>query len=262
MFPFIRWDEQILVEKVSPENTRIGDIVLFQSDKGIKVCHRVVRIQNRNGTLWFQTKGERSRFYDAPISQEAILGKVIALKRKMRLIALNEKSRDYYLFRFESLFARCILSIKKPLSATIYFLQRFRPYRLILGPVLCRDIRFEVSDEENAYRFVACKRDMTVASVYLAYSDNLPHTGWWLWSLKVKLLYRRLGIAKQLVENLISFTRERGIQNLYLNVSTQDPAVLGFYEGLGFNIIPGSERRYENPERTFVYMRWASDHES
>lgn len=124
MFPFIRWNEQILVKKVPPEKVGIADVILFQSDKGIKVCHRIVKIEDKDGTLWFQAKGDRNKFYDDPFSQQVILGEVIAIKRKMHLIELYTEGWRSFLYKFDCFIARCIFLIKKILAKIISFLQQ------------------------------------------------------------------------------------------------------------------------------------------
>ena len=40
------------------ENVKVGDIIGFKLDTGQRVTHRVVDIQNKDGKLWFQTKGD------------------------------------------------------------------------------------------------------------------------------------------------------------------------------------------------------------
>jgi len=127
MFPFIRWDEQILVKRVPPEKLNIGDIILFQSEKGDKICHRLARIESRDGLLWFQTKGERSKFYDPPVSQQAILGKVIAIKRRRHLRGFPLKRWRFFSEKFDGFFAGSVFFIKKLLKRIIFLLKRTGP---------------------------------------------------------------------------------------------------------------------------------------
>jgi hypothetical protein len=127
MFPFIRWDEQILVKRVLPEKLNIGDIILFQSEKGDKICHRLAKIESRDGLLWFQTKGERSKFYDPVVSQQAILGKVIAIKRRRHLRGFPLKRWRFFSEKFDGFFAGSVFFIKKLLKRVIFLLKRTGP---------------------------------------------------------------------------------------------------------------------------------------
>ena len=255
MFPFIRWNEQILVKKVSPEKIERENVILFQSAQGSKVCHRVVKIEDKDGRLWFQTKGDRNSFYDPPVNQQAVLGKVIAVKRRMQLRELSAEGVSAFLYELDCFLARSIFHLRKLLGKTISLLQQYRLYKRVFGPLLLKNIEFKMLREEDEYKFFASKNNQIIAQVYLNYSEENPHLGWWTWSLKVRILYRRLGIGRRLLENVIEFVRKKGGCNLYLNVSGENSAALRFYEGLGFRVIPGSERFYEPNRRTFIYMK-------
>lgn len=86
MFPFIRWREYVIVKKVAGETLQPGDVVVFREDSGHAVCHRIVAIDVRSGKRWFRTKGDQRREDDAPVPEQAILGKVIAVRKKYGLL--------------------------------------------------------------------------------------------------------------------------------------------------------------------------------
>lgn len=94
MFPFICWNEYIVVKDVLPQKIEIGDIVLFSSNNNSKVAHRVVKKGFVNGSLIFQTKGDRNNFLDEPIETNRIIGKVIVLRRKNKVFGLPSKGRE------------------------------------------------------------------------------------------------------------------------------------------------------------------------
>lgn len=255
MFPFIHWDECIVVKKMPADLIRLGDVIVFGADGKQKVCHRVVKIEERDGLLWFHTKGDRNRFCDKPLRQEKILGRVVALRRKTVLVALSVKGIRYLLFRFDCIFTWVVFRIRRFLAKIISLLQRYNLYRMVAKPILSRGIYFDVSDQKTRYGFSASKNNRKIGSVYLYYSENYPHPGWWLGSLEVRSLYRRLGIGKQIVRNLIGFALDKGIDILYLNVCKENSIALRLYEKSGFSIEPGSERFNENLRQTFVYMQ-------
>ncbi len=39
-------------------NVKVGDIIGFQRESGQRITHRVIAIEDRDGKLWFQTKGD------------------------------------------------------------------------------------------------------------------------------------------------------------------------------------------------------------
>lgn len=119
MFPFIRRNEEILVAKAPPEDIAIGDVILFKSENGDKVCHRIIKIENKDGALWFRAKGDRNKSSGELISQRDVLGKVIAVKRRMGLMGLRAGGRRSFLWKCDSFLARSMSSVKKILKNII-----------------------------------------------------------------------------------------------------------------------------------------------
>jgi signal peptidase I len=120
MFPFVRWNEYIVVKKVSPKAIRYGDIAVFSYNGRIKFCHRVVKIEEKDGNLWFQTKGDRNSFPDTPVREEMLLGKVIAVKRRLSLIGLPYQGGELLLYKLDCLFIWGKSLAKRTLSKIIF----------------------------------------------------------------------------------------------------------------------------------------------
>lgn len=57
----------------------------------------------------------------------------------------------------------------------------------------------------------------------------------------VKKQYRRKGIARQMIEFLVDYLKERGYQKLYLEVKSSNLEAIALYEKLGF--VKFNERR-------------------
>lgn len=88
MFPTIKDGETICVEPVAPETLKLGDIVLYRFSRGV-IAHRVKRINRQtNGTLSFVLRGDSSATDDQPINATEILGRVVAVERDGRTLAL------------------------------------------------------------------------------------------------------------------------------------------------------------------------------
>ena len=78
MFPLIRTGDRITI---SPEkDPAVGDIIVFGRDDDM-VCHRLVRIFEREGTKYFQTRGDSFFGLDEPVTAGQILGKVVKIER-------------------------------------------------------------------------------------------------------------------------------------------------------------------------------------
>lgn len=95
MFPFIIWNEYIIVKKINPQQLKINDVILFNNGQK-KVCHRLKKIFKKNKRLFFQTKGDHNKFFDQPIEEKKVLGKIIAIKRKMGLIKISSQSENLF----------------------------------------------------------------------------------------------------------------------------------------------------------------------
>lgn len=101
MFPFIRWNEYILVKRVPLDSISLGDAIVFGAQGKDKICHRVVRVEEVSGKFWFYTKGDKNKFFDGPVSQGKILGRVIAIKRRGRFIKLSTRDFFYFIYKLQ-----------------------------------------------------------------------------------------------------------------------------------------------------------------
>lgn len=79
MFPLIYTGDRITV---SPEKSpSIGDLMVFKSNDQM-VCHRLVRVFEKDGMKYYQTRGDSFFNLDEPITLDQILGKVIRIERE------------------------------------------------------------------------------------------------------------------------------------------------------------------------------------
>jgi len=91
MYPTIRENEAITVEPVAPQDVKVGDIILYRSEKSV-VAHRVIRIEKgRGNTLRFILREDTWGTLDAPVEADQILGKVVSVERAGRIIDVYSK---------------------------------------------------------------------------------------------------------------------------------------------------------------------------
>lgn len=69
--------------------------------------------------------------------------------------------------------------------------------------------------------------------------------------------FRKKGIAKTLVENILEELKETDCRFLYLEVRASNNAARELYEGFGFKVIGTRKRYYNKPEEDAVIMRLA-----
>ena len=113
MYPTIRNGDVITVTPLGASSVTNSDIILYQHGSGV-TAHRAMRIikrseenscsapkgpQDRSSreTLEFYVRGDAAINYDAPVSSEQILGKVVSIERNGRRI-------DPYNFRVKLLY--------------------------------------------------------------------------------------------------------------------------------------------------------------
>jgi hypothetical protein len=109
MIPLFDDGTPLVVRYVPPEEIRIGDIAVFRFNNGI-VSHRIIRKFRKGGRLYFWEKND-SGFAARLIPGEAIIGKVIGLKKENEIIKLEKgiwnwtnRFVGYYWFFFYSLY--------------------------------------------------------------------------------------------------------------------------------------------------------------
>lgn len=117
MYPLIREREDILHIKKSDAYRR-GDIILYKTDLGKYVLHRILKIKGDS----IITAGDYNYFKDSPISKDNVLGILISIKKKDGSIILLDKSKKcrrffYTYFFYPKAFIQKILAflhLRKP----------------------------------------------------------------------------------------------------------------------------------------------------
>jgi len=74
MTPLIR--DQATLEVARPSTYWPGDVVVVQASSGAYLVHRLIGALPRNGVLKVFTQADSSRWPDAAVTQDALLGKV------------------------------------------------------------------------------------------------------------------------------------------------------------------------------------------
>ena len=79
----------VLVEKISSESVNVGDIVMYYSEDGVYITHRVIEETNQSGVTQFVTKGDNNPSADLKIvTAEQVKGRIIGMIPKLGKLAL------------------------------------------------------------------------------------------------------------------------------------------------------------------------------
>ena len=96
MQPTIEDGELITVAPVEPESVKRGDILLYQNERGV-FAHRVVGVVKGTFTINggdsppYLLRGDASVSCDAPVRLEQVIGRVVAVQRGGRSLALDSR---------------------------------------------------------------------------------------------------------------------------------------------------------------------------
>jgi signal peptidase I len=92
MQPTIEDGEVITVAPITPTAAKRGDILLYQSECGVK-AHRVVGIRRsaKGEDVNYFMRGDASMDHDDPVRPEQVLGLVVTVERKGRRIDLTSR---------------------------------------------------------------------------------------------------------------------------------------------------------------------------
>jgi signal peptidase len=88
MHPTIRDGEAVTVEPVNALHVRRGDVLLYETTRGV-IAHRAVHIRvGKNAARAFVVRGDAADSSDERVEDSQILGRVISVERGERTIAL------------------------------------------------------------------------------------------------------------------------------------------------------------------------------
>ena len=97
MFPILKNGDKAIINKVTPQSIKKGDIILERLYNSI-VGHRVITINKSNQNFKIVTRGDNCRNNDPTIQGEDVLGKVVGFTRNGKEYLFN--SFYYQIFRF------------------------------------------------------------------------------------------------------------------------------------------------------------------
>jgi ATP-binding cassette subfamily B protein len=97
MYPTLQDGDLGRVEKCSPDELKIGDIVVFKAHDKL-VAHRLVDIFHQNDVRMYRTKGDKNYQKDAPFTGEDLFGRITSFERKNRFKKLDSPVRKFQRF--------------------------------------------------------------------------------------------------------------------------------------------------------------------
>ncbi len=66
-------------------------------------------------------------------------------------------------------------------------------------------------------------------------------------SIAVRKEFRKQGAGKELLEAMVSFSKEAGVKRIFLEVRVSNETAISFYKGNGFSEVGKRPKFYDNP---------------
>lgn len=118
MWPFLRDKDTVLVRPSRLKEISLGQIILAKKDN-LFLCHRLFRKRKE----FFQTKADSLFGLDCVLEEKYLLGKVVAIERKGRLIKVDKRVDLYWGF-----FILCFTLLISPLFPFVRKIRRILRY--------------------------------------------------------------------------------------------------------------------------------------
>ena len=120
MFPLISTGDKITI--TPGKHFGIGALIVFRRDEQM-VCHRLVKVFEKGGVKYYQTRGDSLFGLDEPVTSDQILGRVTKIER-----------RDVSLARRLLLLIHPILKFGRMNAFAVAILIRLKTFILKPGP--------------------------------------------------------------------------------------------------------------------------------
>ena len=246
MYPTLRKGDQLTVEPASPTSLQVGDVILFHQWDQL-ICHRVVALEKVGIGARIVTKGDAATGAGEVLDLGQVLGRVVAVRRSGLGCAGLSMLTDRCRTRLSPLVAQALLR-----------LQGLRPYRQIMRALVsrCFDYSIGVPEGRRWYRYDRLCRDRsapglsghqgfrllaklggsTVASLHVVPRGE----DYWLEALFVRLRYRGLGVASQLLTFACEIAVRSEARTLLAVLEQENQAARGLLAKTGFRPLPTS----------------------
>lgn len=96
MYPLIQEGNICRFAIFDPNHVKKGDILLYCTNSGQLIAHRLVTIKFTNGEFMYELKGDTNLYHDKPISKDQILGKLITINKRKKKIYLDDFSPVFW----------------------------------------------------------------------------------------------------------------------------------------------------------------------
>jgi signal peptidase I len=252
MYPTLWKGDRLTVEPAPPTSLQVGDLLLFH-DRGRLICHRLVAMQENGDRQRLITKGDAMTGLGETIQPEQVLGKVVAVARRWPWARTSGWAGSQAM-RIDLAREWLIHLIAQGLQ----YLQGLRGYRWIMRSLLSRSFAFYLGVPEGSQWFsyhpisrrggdaigFTGRRDFHLlarlggTSVGSLQGKAGPG-GYWIENLHVRIRYRGLGVASQLLALAATAASRSKPPVLLASIKPVNTAALHLFTKAGFRQTEG-----------------------
>lgn len=249
MLPTLKDGDLLTAVPEDPFSIEQGDLLLYRTGDGRAAVHRVSDISrtSSHAELTLSSDSDPEDLYR--ITVEQVLGKVVSAVRNGKAVRIDTVISDTPQTVFASLIARFKSLPRRTAVRILSIATGFRMYRKLQSAILRPLVKYEVRPAEqypgkpgtqsnwdwlNAYLF-----GRRIGSAQLIRFD--PGTPFgeypWLFSMRVKSLFRGGGVGRGLTSLAISSAELAGAQTIGLLVEKTNYRAVNLYNSMGFKIV-------------------------
>lgn len=271
MIPFIFNGDVITFRKFDISKISVYDVVIFESSKGGLTVHRIV--SKRNDT--FMIRGDSNCQYTQMINADSIIGRLSQIKRRDKIIRINEGIYHFMgyiwvkmypvnivLLRIYDFFVKAaayLLNKLRNIKFCRYLIKRIFSVKPEYSIMQSNDIEqvsrhlgycsdnssektlskfIEDSDNYEGNHLIIAKVNGEICAsgfIFLKISPLDDKKRWYVSSLRVRKIYKGLGIGYGMMKYIEELALSRGIYNLFLSVSERNRVAVSLYEKLNYD---------------------------
>ena len=104
MYPFIRNGDAVIVHPVDADALSVGDIVFYRNSLNRLVAHRIIGKSIFKNQIILRTRGDAATKSDGWINTDQVLGRIVSVNRKDKVIDLNSPFQRFITILWIKLF--------------------------------------------------------------------------------------------------------------------------------------------------------------
>ncbi len=267
MYPCIRPGDRLHIESRSIEQVKIGDIAVYRRFNRL-FAHRVIGAGEKLGAHYIITRPDTApRGDDGPTFDEDILGVVVRLERKGKILGIVRKTYpllhrilldihvlpyrlagqlwawlSFHLsliqqYSFYRVFAQYLFMNKK-VEFSLQVPINARPDSRLFQKLSREGLLDRLSAEEPVAKWslhVAVKARSVGYVSFVRKPESCLHRGWWVYEAHIDPLYRGTAVETRLLQEVVLILGRAGIKAVSVTAFGDAIKDRLFFKNMGFN---------------------------